>query len=323
MLTNNQVKTNKKQYPAWKAALTGLSLLLTALVLFGPLAGVALAGQDKVAICHLKGNGSYKVINVSENALDAHLNHGDKIVGVDVDENCEPLGSADDADSDGVLDAQDNCVDVANPNQEDRYGTTAGDACEDVDGDGTLDVNEANFCLSIDGVLLENRGTAVCDSSATTGQEPNIAIADGDVAEAYAGVNSDGTPSDSDNNQATALGYEAFALATNGDNNSATATGDYASAGALGGNNNSAIATGESAYASANIGNNNSATATGYRASAQAYSGDNNSATATGDNLLAIARDGNNNSATATTTYTCAGKGDSDETAVNEDLCNN
>jgi hypothetical protein len=33
----------------------------------------------KVDICHITGNGSYQVINISENAVPAHLNHGDKV----------------------------------------------------------------------------------------------------------------------------------------------------------------------------------------------------------------------------------------------------
>lgn len=33
--------------------------------------------QGKVDICHLTGNGSYHIINVSANAMPAHLAHGD------------------------------------------------------------------------------------------------------------------------------------------------------------------------------------------------------------------------------------------------------
>ena len=33
--------------------------------------------QGKQDICHLTGNGSYHVINVSMNAVPAHLRHGD------------------------------------------------------------------------------------------------------------------------------------------------------------------------------------------------------------------------------------------------------
>jgi hypothetical protein len=35
------------------------------------------APQGKVDVCHLTGNGSYHMINVSANALPAHLRHGD------------------------------------------------------------------------------------------------------------------------------------------------------------------------------------------------------------------------------------------------------
>ena len=33
--------------------------------------------QGKVDVCHVTGNGSYHLINVSANALPAHLGHGD------------------------------------------------------------------------------------------------------------------------------------------------------------------------------------------------------------------------------------------------------
>ena len=35
------------------------------------------ASQGKEDVCHLTGNGSYHLINVSVNALPAHLRHGD------------------------------------------------------------------------------------------------------------------------------------------------------------------------------------------------------------------------------------------------------
>ena len=55
--------------------------------------GVA-AKASKVDVCHSTGSESnpYNVINISGNALDAHLNHGDEIAGGSVlDENCEPV----------------------------------------------------------------------------------------------------------------------------------------------------------------------------------------------------------------------------------------
>ncbi|MCB0173096.1 MAG: thrombospondin type 3 repeat-containing protein [Anaerolineae bacterium] len=328
-----------KRQTMWSVFLTSLTLLLALFASFGPLAGTAQAGQDKVAVCHLNGDGNYVPINIADPALPAHLEHGDLVVGVDVDENCQPLES--DGDSDGVPDAEDNCANVANPGQEDRYGTAAGDACEDLDGDGTPDVNEANFCLSIDGVLLESQGTAVCGSSPTTGQEPNVAVANGDGATAYAAVHANGTSLPGDNNTAIAIGDNAVAIAGEGDNNSATASGNSARALAAKGNNNTAIAEGDDAYAEAFNGDNNSATATGTDAAARIFNGNNNSATATGTSAFAGADEGDNNtvtaegddayaevfsgdnnSATSTGVYTCAGAGDNGETAVNENLCN-
>lgn len=46
------------------------------------LTGTSIAAPlPKVGICHLEGNGSYHRINVSENALPAHLAHGDSLPG--------------------------------------------------------------------------------------------------------------------------------------------------------------------------------------------------------------------------------------------------
>lgn len=56
-------------------------------------AAVALAqGQDKVAVCHVDEEGNFVPISIADPALDSHLAHGDAEVGVDLDENCEPLG---------------------------------------------------------------------------------------------------------------------------------------------------------------------------------------------------------------------------------------
>ena len=306
------IQTGTTRRAKWQRVITSLSLMLTAVILLGPLATAVLAKPEEVAVCHLKEDGTYKLLNLPEQALPDHLDHGDLVVGVDVDENCEPL--IPDADRDGVADAEDNCINVPNPGQEDNYGSAAGDACEDLDGDGTPDVQEADFCLSIDGVLLvDSGGTATCYSTASTGSGSNIAVANGDGAHAEA--------TNGDNNTATATGANAEARAGNGSNSTATADGDGAEAYARQGNNNTATATGIGAEAQAVFGNNNIATADGDGAFAGAGVGDNNSATATGANAVALAVSGSNNSATSTGVFTCAGEGNDGETAVNENLC--
>jgi len=45
-----------------------------------------LSAAEKVKVCHRTGNGSAHVIEISENAVPAHLNHGDSL---DVDETLE------------------------------------------------------------------------------------------------------------------------------------------------------------------------------------------------------------------------------------------
>ena len=67
-----------------------------------------------------------------------------------------------DTDGDGVADSADNCPKMANPNQANHYGSAKGDACEDTDGDGTLDVAEANICVSVDGVVILFAGRHDC-----------------------------------------------------------------------------------------------------------------------------------------------------------------
>ncbi len=57
------------------------------ILLFGlavPLATALAAPGPKVDVCHLRGNGTYILINISENALPAHLEHGDVLPGEEV-----------------------------------------------------------------------------------------------------------------------------------------------------------------------------------------------------------------------------------------------
>jgi hypothetical protein len=56
-------------------------LIAAALLMFGMLGAVAQASAVKVDVCHRRGNGSYILINISENALAAHVAHGDASPG--------------------------------------------------------------------------------------------------------------------------------------------------------------------------------------------------------------------------------------------------
>ena len=89
-------------------------LALVASVLVATPAGAASAGADKTDVCHSEGNGSYHLINISENAFHQHLDHGDGGPGADVPgtdgalvfgENCVPQS------------APDPCLLVAYPNE--------------------------------------------------------------------------------------------------------------------------------------------------------------------------------------------------------------
>ena len=49
-------------------------------------------GANGSAVCHVTGNGSYNLLNVNENAVQAHLGHGDGIPGDgQFDDNCDPV----------------------------------------------------------------------------------------------------------------------------------------------------------------------------------------------------------------------------------------
>ncbi len=71
-----------------------------------------------------------------------------------VDSDADQLGDACDSaeadvDNDGISDALDNCVQISNSDQANRLGgTDFGDACEDQDGDGIVDANEASGCVT-------------------------------------------------------------------------------------------------------------------------------------------------------------------------------
>jgi len=69
------MQLHKRKTFRWTIALAGLlslGLLSQATVL---------AGQTKVDVCHLEGNGEYHLINIAEPAYQTHVDHGDAKVG--------------------------------------------------------------------------------------------------------------------------------------------------------------------------------------------------------------------------------------------------
>lgn len=127
-----------------------VAVVAVAMAVGGLAAAPAGAGTSKVEVCHLRGDGSFGLVTVSERALRAHLGHGDALVGDPVpgsaglvfDDSCTGIEA--DRDGDGVVDLQDNCPLTANPDQADLDGDLTGDQCDaDLDGDGVDNTDDA------------------------------------------------------------------------------------------------------------------------------------------------------------------------------------
>src|SRR5262245_7350505 len=59
-----------------------LKLAVGAAVIIG-MGALSLSAEGKVKVCHREGNGKAHVIDISENALKAHLAHGDSVEGIE------------------------------------------------------------------------------------------------------------------------------------------------------------------------------------------------------------------------------------------------
>jgi len=72
---------------------TLVAFLLIALLLMSSTVVVAQRPDNvppaRVDICHLDEDGNFRSMSIVEKALNAHLAHGDLVIGVDIDANCE------------------------------------------------------------------------------------------------------------------------------------------------------------------------------------------------------------------------------------------
>jgi hypothetical protein len=65
-----------------KNNLVRISIFSVALLALGMLfSGISFAAADKLDVCHITGNGTYILVNVSMNALPSHMDHGDALPG--------------------------------------------------------------------------------------------------------------------------------------------------------------------------------------------------------------------------------------------------
>ena len=72
------------------------------------------------------------------------------------------VGTLPDSDNDGTTDNLDNCISIANVNQDDFNNDGVGDACSDSDGDGISDALEINL-YNTDPLSVDSDGDGVAD----------------------------------------------------------------------------------------------------------------------------------------------------------------
>jgi hypothetical protein len=178
---------------------------------------------------------------------------------------------------------------------------------------GAVSAKGPDICVSVNGSVKVQKGTATCSSVASDGAA-NVAKAKAAGANAVAGF----VEGDS-KNRATASGVDSIATARNGSRNTVTASGDGSTAGVSYGDGNTVTASGDGSSAELYLSHENTVTASGDGSSAELYftglntvtaSGDSstatlwfaarNTVTASGDGATAIVVYGSGNTVTAT-----------------------
>ena len=114
-----------------------------------------------------------------------HDGWADNVDPDDNDPNVYPLAKDTtnlDSDGDGIVDSNDNCPNVSNPQQSDVNNNGIGDACDtgsDTDGDGLTDAQE--FAAGTNPILADTDGDGLSDfQELSAGLNPTVADTDGD-----------------------------------------------------------------------------------------------------------------------------------------------
>ena len=86
-------------------------------------------------------------LNLAKNSPDKAINNADNIEFYAIDIDGVDVGPVSDKDGDGIIDSEDNCPNVYNPDQADSDNNGIGDACDTVTGDAYIESKERRYAV--------------------------------------------------------------------------------------------------------------------------------------------------------------------------------